>query len=94
MKFQRYTLEFHGIRAAHTGAELDLLLIKDGRHIGVECKRVDAPRLTPSMRTAFDILDLATLKVIYPGPTPYPLAENIEALPLASLAENPSSLLN
>ena len=78
--------------AAHSGAELDLLLIKDGRRIGVECKRVDAPRLTPSMRTALATLELAKLLVIYPGPLPYPLEEKIQVLPLACLAENPASL--
>ena len=29
--------------ATHSGADLDLLLIKDGKRIGVECKRLDAP---------------------------------------------------
>jgi predicted AAA+ superfamily ATPase len=71
----------------HSGAELDLLMIKDGRKIGVECKRVDAPRLTPSMRAAMQDLELSSLLVIYPGPKPYLLAENIKVVPLASLAE-------
>jgi len=31
--------------ATHNGAELDLLLFKRGRRIGIECKRADAPRL-------------------------------------------------
>jgi predicted AAA+ superfamily ATPase len=70
----------------HSGAELDLLIIKDGRRIGVECKRVDAPRLTASMRTAFQNLELHKLLVVYPGPQPYTLAENIQVMPLASLA--------
>ncbi|MGH9676213.1 MAG: ATP-binding protein, partial [Candidatus Acidiferrum sp.] len=38
--------------ATHQGAELDLLLFKHGRRIGVECKRKDAPTLTSSMRIA------------------------------------------
>jgi len=79
--------------ATHAGAELDLLLFKNGRRIGVECKRVDAPRLTPSMHTALETLELSKLLVIYPGHLPYPMAENIQAIPLASLAENPTSLL-
>jgi len=33
----------------------------------VECKRVDAPRLTPSMRAAMKDLELSALLVIYPG---------------------------
>lgn len=80
--------------ATHSGAELDLLLIKDGRRIGVECKRVDAPRLTASMRTAFHDLELSKLLVIYPGMIPYPLAENIQAIPLASLVDNFANLLD
>jgi len=76
----------------HSGAELDLLLIKDGLRIGVECKRIDAPRLTASMRTAFDTLELSRLIVIYPGQLAYPIGENMMAIPLANLAENPSKM--
>ena len=79
--------------ATHSGAELDLLLIKNGRRIGVECKRVDAPRLTPSMKIAMQDLELSRLLVIYPGIHPYPLDENIQAVPIAALAEPPLSLL-
>ncbi|MEI7990109.1 MAG: ATP-binding protein [Chloroflexota bacterium] len=79
--------------ATHSGAELDLLLIKDGRRIGIECKRVDAPRLMPSMHIAIHDLELSQLWVIYPGIHSYLLAENIQAIPLAILAENPPNLL-
>ena len=44
--------------ATHQGAEIDLLLFKQGRRVGVECKRSDAPRLTPSMRIALADLKL------------------------------------
>lgn len=79
--------------ATHSGAELDLLLVKNGQRIGVECKRVDAPRLTPSMQNAFKDLELSRLLVIYPGLQAYPLAENIQAIPLESLVERPTNLL-
>jgi predicted AAA+ superfamily ATPase len=79
--------------ATHSGAELDLLLIKNGRRIGVECKRVDAPRLLPSMRIAMEDLELSKLLVIYPGLYSHKIAENIQAIPLASLAEKPANLL-
>jgi predicted AAA+ superfamily ATPase len=69
--------------ATHNGAELDLLLFKNGRRIGVECKRADAPTLTPSMRTARRDLRLDELRVVYPGTTRYPLGEGVEAVPLA-----------
>ena len=71
--------------ATHSGAELDLLLLKDGKRIGVECKRMDAPRLTPSMRIAMQDLQLTTLLVFYPGPHPYSLGDKIRVVPLAYL---------
>jgi hypothetical protein len=80
--------------ATHSGAELDLLLIKNGKRIGVECKRMDSPRVTPSMRTALKDLDLSKLLVIYPGQHPYLLADKILTIPLKILAENPTSLLD
>lgn len=70
----------------YNGAELDLLMMKDGRRIGVECKRADAPVLTPSMRTAMKDLELDELKVVYPGETRYALADRIEVVPLSQLA--------
>ena len=53
--------------ATHNGAEIDLVLFKNGRRIGVECKRADAPTLTPSMRIALADLKLDELHVVYPG---------------------------
>lgn len=73
--------------ATHAGAEIDLLLFKEGRRTGVEIKRADAPRLTPSMRTALTDLSLDRLLVIYPGERRYTLAENVEVLPAPLLAE-------
>ena len=70
--------------ATHTGAELDALLIKDGRRLGLEIKRADAPRLTPSMRHALDDLELDALWVVYPGSLRYRLHERIEVLPFAT----------
>ena len=72
--------------ATHAGAELDLLLFIGGRRVGIECKRVDAPRLTPSMRIALEDLALDHLFVFYPGERPYPLTERVTVLPLSSLA--------
>ncbi len=77
--------------ATHQGAELDLLLRRGDQLLGVECKRADAPRMTPSIRIALEDLGLQRLAVIYPGATRYPLGESAEAVPLATLAE-PGSL--
>jgi len=72
--------------ATHQGAELDLLMFKHGKRVGVEFKRVDAPSLTPSMRIATSDLKLDALYVVYRGVRRYPLAEQIEAVPLAHFA--------
>ena len=69
--------------ATHNGAELDLLLFKDGRRIGIECKRTTAPVMTPSMRIALADLKLDELWVVHPGTRRYPLAERANAVPLA-----------
>jgi uncharacterized protein len=71
--------------ATHNGAELDLLLIKDGRRIGVEFKRADAPAVTPSMNIAMQDLQLDALYVVYPGERRYALADRMEVVPLAAL---------
>jgi predicted AAA+ superfamily ATPase len=71
--------------ATHQGAEIDLLLFKHGRRIGVECKRMDAPGFTPSMRIALDDLKLDRLVVVYPGERRYPLADRVEVIPLLEL---------
>ncbi len=71
--------------ATHNGAELDLLLFKAGRRIGVEFKRADAPQMTPSMRIALRDLKLDHLYVVYPGERRYALAEQVDVVPLAAL---------
>ena len=73
--------------ATHQGAEIDLLLRRGDRLLGVECKRADAPKLTPSIRTALTDLGLARVAVVYPGAKRYPLSEQVEAVPLEALAE-------
>ena len=74
--------------ATHQGAEIDLILSRGGRLLGVECKRTDAPRLTPSIRIALADLDLDRVAVVYPGERRYPLADRVEAVPVNELAEH------
>ena len=73
--------------ATHQGAEIDLLLRRGDRLFGVECKRADAPRLTPSIRIALDDLGLKRVAIVYPGAKRYPLGDPVEVVPLAALAE-------
>ena len=72
--------------ATYQGAELDLLLMKSGRRLGVEVKRTDAPVMTPSMRIAMRDLRLQQIAVVYPGERRYRIGEHVHAVPLAELA--------
>jgi predicted AAA+ superfamily ATPase len=65
------------------GAELDLLLFLKGRRIGIEIKRADAPKMTPSMGSALEDLDLHRLLVVYPGSVRYMLRPKVEVMSLA-----------
>jgi len=65
---------FWGIQS---GAELDLLIVKDGKRIGFEIKYTDTPKLTRSMMIAMQDLQLNYLYIVYPHKISYPLAENI-----------------
>jgi predicted AAA+ superfamily ATPase len=71
--------------ATHAGAQLDLLLLEGARRIGVEIKRMDSPKVTPSMQIALRDLQLDALYVVYPGDRRYRLAERIEVVPLGAL---------
>jgi uncharacterized protein len=71
--------------ATHQGAELDLLLFKGSKRIGVEFKRVDVPKITKSMQIAIDDLKLDALYIVYPGPHRYHLTSGVEAVPLWAL---------
>lgn len=69
------------------GAELDLLLQRQGRFWGFEFKCADAPRTSRSMHIARADLDLSHLWVVYPGSERYAMAEGITALPLRQLPD-------
>jgi hypothetical protein len=59
--------------------------VRDGFRLGVEIKRSDAPRLTPSMRNALRDLKLDLLWVIYPGTQSYTLQEKVIVMRLADI---------
>ena len=76
--------------ATHAGAALSLLMLKDGRRVGVEFRRANAPQMTPSMRIALQDLGLDALYVVYPGERRYRLADRVEAVPLSALVSAPA----
>ncbi len=66
----------------HSGAELDLLVTRGRHRLGFEVKLTDAPRITPSMRSALDALELTRLDVIHAGEETFPLSEQVRAVAL------------
>lgn len=72
--------------ATHQGAEIDLILRRGDRLYGIEIKRADAPRLTPSIEIALEDLALERVAIVYPGTKRFSLSERVEAVPLMMLA--------
>jgi predicted AAA+ superfamily ATPase len=73
--------------ATHQGAEIDLILLHEGKIRGIEIKRTDTPRITPSIRNALGDLDLERVAVLHPGAKRFPLSDRVEAVPLSSLGK-------
>ncbi len=71
--------------ATHTGAELDLLIIRGRHRYGFEIKRTTAPRITRSMRSAFADLGLTRLDVIHAGDETFPLGPKVRAVAAARI---------
>jgi predicted AAA+ superfamily ATPase len=69
------------------GAELDLLLLKNGKRYGFEIKYTDHPKITRSMRVAFQDLKLDHLYVIFPGKEYFSLDTHITACGLFVLTK-------
>ena len=73
--------------ATHTGAEIDLLVISGRRRLGFEVKRTTAPRLTRSMASVMEDLDLDQIDVIHAGEATFSLASQVRAVAARSLLE-------
>ena len=65
----------------HTGAELDLFVMKDGKRIGFEVKYSDVPKITKSMYSVIEDLKLDKLYVINTGSRTLQMEDNITFLP-------------
>ncbi len=72
--------------STHSGAEIDLLIFKDGKRLGFEMKYTDAPRTSKSMRIAIEDLKLDILNIVYPGRKSYPIDRDISALSILDVA--------
>jgi predicted AAA+ superfamily ATPase len=73
--------------ALHSGAEVDLFCLLNGRRVGVEFKWQERPSTTKSMHAAVATLALERLWVVYPGTRVVPLTDKITALPLSEIAQ-------
>ncbi|MBX9830856.1 ATP-binding protein [Candidatus Babeliales bacterium] len=71
--------------ATQSGAELDLLIIKDGKRLGFEIKYTDSPKITKSMSIALEDLNLDHLYLVHPHKDSFPLADKITALGISDL---------
>jgi hypothetical protein len=71
--------------ATHSGAEVDLFWLHNGKRWACEFKFSDAPRITKSMLSALESLNLERLWVVYPGSTAYDIHEKIHVLPLQAI---------
>ena len=71
--------------ATHNGAELDLLLFRNGKAWGIEFKVGDGPTMTQSLHIALGDLNLERAWIIHPGTRRYAVHEKVEALPLADV---------
>ena len=69
-------------------AELDLLILKDGKRLGYEFKYSYTPKITKSTHTALADLRLDSMTIILPGGDPYKIAEKIEVTGLPELIKN------
>ncbi len=79
--------------ALHSGAKLDLMVVRNSRRLGFEVKLTRSPKVTPSMRSAREALALDHLYVVCHGEgQPWSLAEGISALPMSALANMEISL--
>lgn len=74
--------------ATHAGAELDLLIVRGTDAIGFEIKRTVAPQVTPSMRSALDVLKLRRLYVVHAGEHTFPLTDTILAVSCRRLIDD------
>jgi predicted AAA+ superfamily ATPase len=66
----------------HSGAEVDLFWQEHGKNWAMEFKFTDAPKLTRSMTSALEQLQLEHLWIVYPGQRQYKMHDKITAIGL------------
>jgi hypothetical protein len=74
--------------ATHSGAELDLLVIRGARRLGFGFKLTTAPEVSRSMRTAREDLSLTELCVIHAGSRSFDMERGIRAIAFERLLDD------
>ena len=77
---------------AHSGGELDLLILRGGRRIGFEVKFSEAPNITKATRSLVSTLALHHLFLVCPTPAAYPVDDHMTVLPVTEVAKLPQQL--
>ncbi len=72
--------------ATHSGAEVDLLITNGNAKIGFEIKYTNSPKITKSMHTAINDLNLDHLYLVIPGEECFRMDSNISCVGVASLS--------
>ncbi len=67
------------------GAELDLLIIKNGKKYGFEIKHSDSPNITKSMHIALSDLNLEELYIVNPGKVIYKKSDKVTIVGIEAL---------
>ena len=78
--------------AAHGSGEVDLLLMLDGKRVGIEVKFSEAPRVTRPMQKILRELSLAHLFVVCPTRDAYPVDSSISVWPVHRIVDLPARL--
>jgi predicted AAA+ superfamily ATPase len=74
--------------ATHSGAEVDLLVVRGRRRIAFEVKRTSAPSATRSLHAAIESLGLDRLDVVHAGEHTFPLTGRMRAVAFSRLHQD------
>jgi hypothetical protein len=84
--------EFRGWNAGFyrtsAGAELDLVLEKGKKRIGIECKASAAPQVTKGFWNALEDLQIKEAYIVAPVKEPYPIHKQVTVTPLKYFLNN------
>lgn len=68
-----------------TGVELDLVIEKGARTIGIECKANTAPNPAKGFRQALRDLNISEVYIVAPVATSYPIEQGVQVVSVLEL---------